>query len=438
MLAWSSNSSLCELSGVSGSTAPPACGFHANSCTGSVDVNRNSSVFMTRSHVTSDSLFKLFLIIDTKHVRPMRAIVSSSCKMHVTSSFIIDSSTNVSSPNSNVKRSTSERSATMSVVEIHSVWSILPASRALTARAFCGVRSSKMCSSTPRKITSQNVCDSDVPCSRSVSNRLEHASVRISSSHDIVTSNRPYRIGNQNCRSLSPDFFTSAISCSLSRSISTAGCTTTTSSSAAAPSLSSASDVCALVTPIANSFWCDDIVAMTGSICTRMSMASSPSFGKLMFLANSTSVLTYSANEPCVTTSAKWLSNTARTDSYAMLAISSALSCAPIRSTLMTTRQPDLMLLARANTICWMHRTISSFTLTSATLRNTCANGARKSFWNWKCASSPFSRNFIDSCRSESIAKYATSVVPLQPTLLNRSPRIAQICDHSMRMRFML
>lgn len=45
-----------------------------------------------------------------------------------------------------------------------------------------------------------------------------------------------------------------------------------------------------------------------------------------------------------------------------------------------------------------------------------CSKGLRKSFWNLKLASSPFSKNFMDSCRRESTAKIATSSLELQPT----------------------
>lgn len=45
-----------------------------------------------------------------------------------------------------------------------------------------------------------------------------------------------------------------------------------------------------------------------------------------------------------------------------------------------------------------------------------CSNGLKKSFWNRKLASSPFSKNFIDNCLKESTAKIATSSLGLQPT----------------------
>lgn len=45
-----------------------------------------------------------------------------------------------------------------------------------------------------------------------------------------------------------------------------------------------------------------------------------------------------------------------------------------------------------------------------------CSKGLRKSFWNLKLASSPFSKNFMDSCLRESTAKMATSSLELQPT----------------------
>lgn len=45
-----------------------------------------------------------------------------------------------------------------------------------------------------------------------------------------------------------------------------------------------------------------------------------------------------------------------------------------------------------------------------------CSKGLRKSFWKRKLASSPFSKNFMESCLSESTAKMATSSLGLQPT----------------------
>ena len=45
-----------------------------------------------------------------------------------------------------------------------------------------------------------------------------------------------------------------------------------------------------------------------------------------------------------------------------------------------------------------------------------CSNGRRKSFWKRKFASSPFSRNFMDSCRRESTTKKGTSSFGRQPT----------------------
>lgn len=49
-----------------------------------------------------------------------------------------------------------------------------------------------------------------------------------------------------------------------------------------------------------------------------------------------------------------------------------------------------------------------------------CSNGLRKSFWNLKLASSPFSKNFMDSCLRESTAKMATSSLVLQPTCTDK------------------
>lgn len=49
-----------------------------------------------------------------------------------------------------------------------------------------------------------------------------------------------------------------------------------------------------------------------------------------------------------------------------------------------------------------------------------CSNGLKKSFWNRKLASSPFSRNFMDNCLNESTAKIATSSLGLQPTWQHR------------------
>lgn len=44
------------------------------------------------------------------------------------------------------------------------------------------------------------------------------------------------------------------------------------------------------------------------------------------------------------------------------------------------------------------------------------SNGRRKSFWKWKFDNSPFSRNFIDNCLSESTQKNETSSFKLHPT----------------------
>lgn len=49
-----------------------------------------------------------------------------------------------------------------------------------------------------------------------------------------------------------------------------------------------------------------------------------------------------------------------------------------------------------------------------------CSKGLRKSFWKRKLASSPFSKNFMESCLSESTAKIATSSLGLQPTCSQR------------------
>ena len=46
-----------------------------------------------------------------------------------------------------------------------------------------------------------------------------------------------------------------------------------------------------------------------------------------------------------------------------------------------------------------------------------CSKGLRKSFWNLKFANSPFSMNFMDNWRSESMAKNAMSSFGLHPTL---------------------
>lgn len=45
-----------------------------------------------------------------------------------------------------------------------------------------------------------------------------------------------------------------------------------------------------------------------------------------------------------------------------------------------------------------------------------CSNGLKKSFWNLKLANSPFSINFIESCRKESRANIAISSLGLHPT----------------------
>lgn len=52
-----------------------------------------------------------------------------------------------------------------------------------------------------------------------------------------------------------------------------------------------------------------------------------------------------------------------------------------------------------------------------------CSKGLKKSFWKRKLANSPFSRNFMESCRNESTAKIATSSLGLQPTWAEQEVR---------------
>lgn len=49
-----------------------------------------------------------------------------------------------------------------------------------------------------------------------------------------------------------------------------------------------------------------------------------------------------------------------------------------------------------------------------------CSKGLRKSFWKRKLANSPFSMNFMESCRRESTAKKAISSLGLHPTYKKR------------------
>lgn len=51
-----------------------------------------------------------------------------------------------------------------------------------------------------------------------------------------------------------------------------------------------------------------------------------------------------------------------------------------------------------------------------------CSKGRRNSFWKRKFENSPFSMNFVDSCRRESTANTAVSLLGLHPTLLKYSP----------------
>lgn len=57
-----------------------------------------------------------------------------------------------------------------------------------------------------------------------------------------------------------------------------------------------------------------------------------------------------------------------------------------------------------------------------------CSKGLKKSFWKRKLASSPFSRNFIESCLRESTAKMATSSLGLQPTCQIRNQTQSDSC----------
>lgn len=50
------------------------------------------------------------------------------------------------------------------------------------------------------------------------------------------------------------------------------------------------------------------------------------------------------------------------------------------------------------------------------------SKGRKKSFWKRKLANSPFSINFMESCRRESIAKKETSSLAEHPTRLKCSP----------------
>ena len=78
--------------------------------------------------------------------------------------------------------------------------------------------------------------------------------------------------------------------------------------------------------------------------------------------------------------------------------------------------QPERMLAACELTIWATQRITMSRMVGERFFFMMCSKGRRKSFWKRKLASSPFSRNFIDSCRRESTAKMATSSLELQPT----------------------
>jgi hypothetical protein len=66
------------------------------------------------------------------------------------------------------------------------------------------------------------------------------------------------------------------------------------------------------------------------------------------------------------------------------------------------------------------------------------SKGRRKSFWNRKLENSPFSMNFMESCRRESMAKKATSSEPPIPTPLKCPPSTSHSRDHTNRIRPML
>ncbi|CAN8006507.1 unnamed protein product [Ixodes pacificus] len=105
--------------------------------------------------------------------------------------------------------------------------------------------------------------------------------------------------------------------------------------------------------------------------------------------------------------------------------------------------QPDLIfalknLLTWELTICATQRTTMSRMVGDRLRLTMCSKGRRKSFWNRKLANSPFSMNFMDSCRRESRAKKATSSDGEQPTRLKCSPSTSQMRDHWSRMRPML
>ena len=90
----------------------------------------------------------------------------------------------------------------------------------------------------------------------------------------------------------------------------------------------------------------------------------------------------------------------------------------PSRKTQKMFFHPDLILSDWLWTIWVTQRTTMSRIVGDRLRFMMCSNGLRKSFWNRKFASSPFSMNFIASCRSESTAKKAMFSLLLVPTLL--------------------
>lgn len=94
------------------------------------------------------------------------------------------------------------------------------------------------------------------------------------------------------------------------------------------------------------------------------------------------------------------------------------LAILPNRKTQNIFFHPDLILSDWLCTICVTQRTTISRIVGERLRFMMCSNGLRKSFWNRKFASSPFSMNFIASCRRESTAKKAMFSLLLVPTLL--------------------
>mmetsp|Transcript_7247 Transcript_7247/g.25903 ORF Transcript_7247/g.25903 Transcript_7247/m.25903 type:complete len:278 (+) Transcript_7247:2067-2900(+) len=80
--------------------------------------------------------------------------------------------------------------------------------------------------------------------------------------------------------------------------------------------------------------------------------------------------------------------------------------------------QPDRMLRTRTRIMLATTRSTSSRISTDADLAMMVSKGARNMVWKWKRFNSAFSRNFCDSCLSESIANIAMPWLLWHPTVV--------------------